>query len=504
MQILVPILGYSQFFPKDEFYFPKPLIEVAGKAMIEIVVQQLMSQFTNARFIFVIDQADARSFSLDRTLNLIAGDTARIVEKSGPTSGALCSCLLAVDELEDDEPLIIANSDQIINYNLGDCINAFKNQCCDAGVITFESIHPRWSYVVADSMNQVSQTFEKKVASRNAIAGFYYYKNASVFKSSAMQVINNDSQVDGKYYISSSLNEIILSGSTVNHIPIDSKNYHSFYAPSKVSEFERSTYCKQLREIYSRNKCVNIIIPAAGEGSRFASSGWKKPKPFIDVAGQMMLSKVIDNISAENSSITVLLRAEHITQNKNSVNLIQNSAHRVVSVPALTEGTASTILLARDFFDNNDPMIVANSDQLVDFDVNNFIQDAITRQLDGSILVFKDENLDPKWSFAKINDAGLVVEVAEKIAISHYATVGIYLFTKGSDFVESAFDMILDNNRVNGEFYTCPVYNYMIKKGAKIGIYEVPYSSMYGLGTPQDLEIYLESFNLDKSKDCPD
>lgn len=148
--------------------------------------------------------------------------------------------------------------------------------------------------------------------------------------------------------------------------------------------------------------------------------------------------------------------------------------------------------------------MVANSDQLVDFNVNDFIEDCIQRKLDGSILVFRDPSMDPKWSFAKVDEAGLVLEVAEKKPISDLATVGIYLFTKGRDFVGAALDMMVANDRVNNEFYTCPVYNYMIKNGARIGVYEVPMNTMSGLGTPDDLRQFLQQRGAEPSLDSPD
>ena len=206
MQILIPISGYSSFFSRDEFYFPKPLIEIAGRPMIELVISQLQLQFSNARFIFVVDRDDACSFSLDRTLSLLAGPHTRIFQKQGQTSGALCSCLLAVDELDLNQPVIIANSDQIIEEDLTIALATFKINQAAAGVITFDSVHPRWSYVVDDGSGNVVQTFEKRVATRHAIAGFYYFDSARRFIEAGKQVILNDVNIDRKYFISSALN----------------------------------------------------------------------------------------------------------------------------------------------------------------------------------------------------------------------------------------------------------------------------------------------------------
>ncbi len=120
---------------------------------------------------------------------------------------------------------------------------------------------------------------------------------------------------------------------------------------------------------------------------------------------------------------------------------------------------------------------------------------AFDRGLDGSILVFRDDDRDPKWSFAEVDAGGIVVRVAEKQPISDLATVGIYLFRRGRDFVAAAADMIANNDRVNGEFYTCPVYNYAIRAGARVGVWEIPQTAMHGLGTPDDLDAFIAERN---------
>lgn len=144
------------------------------------------------------------------------------------------------------------------------------------------------------------------------------------------------------------------------------------------------------------------------------------------------------------------------------------------------------------YINNNDPLLIANSDQIVDINIFDFINDCKNRNLDGSILTFVDEYKDPKWSFAKLDENSLVTEVKEKLVISEFATVGIYLFSKGKDFVDASIDMIIENDRVNNEFYTCPTYNYAINKGSKIGIYNIEFEQMHGIGTPEDLNIYLK------------
>jgi len=237
---------------------------------------------------------------------------------------------------------------------------------------------------------------------------------------------------------------------------------------------------------------INIVIPMAGMGKRFADAGYKDPKPFIDVLGKPMIQHVIENLDMEGAQFTLIARREH-TLNYGAVidELKQKFPIQVINIDKLTEGTACTVLFAKKIIDADAPLLIANSDQIVDFDCNEFIKDAQERSLDGSILTFVDAELNPKWSFAKLNDKGLVTEVQEKKAISEFATVGIYYFAKGSDFVDAAVEMIVTNDRVNSEFYTCPVYNYLIKDGKNIGIYNIDASAMHGIGIPEDLDAYV-------------
>ncbi|TKX28193.1 lipopolysaccharide biosynthesis protein [Campylobacter sp. MIT 12-5580] len=235
---------------------------------------------------------------------------------------------------------------------------------------------------------------------------------------------------------------------------------------------------------------MNIVIPMAGLGSRFVKAGFDKPKPFIDVLGKPMIIRVLENLRYKGAKYILIARKEHLIQEKKLIDEIKNNFNaEFIGIDKLTEGTACTVLYARKYIDNDKPLMIANSDQIVDINMADFIDDSLNRGLDGSILTFIDQEKNPKWSFVKLKD-DLVVEVKEKEVIGEFATVGIYFFNKGKIFVESAIDMIIENDRINNEFYTCPVYNYAIKNGAKIGIYNIDFSQMHGIGTPEDLEKY--------------
>jgi len=205
---------------------------------------------------------------------------------------------------------------------------------------------------------------------------------------------------------------------------------------------------------------INIVIPMAGSGSRFVSAGYTKPKPFIDVDGVPMIVRVLENLAYHDARYILIARKDHLEKEFELVEEIKEKFNVVfIPIDKLTEGTACTVLYARKYINNNDQLLIANSDQIVDIDITEFVDDCKNRKLDGSILTFIDKDRDPKWSFAKLDENNLVTQVKEKVAISEYATVGIYLYSKGQDFVSSAIDMIIENDRVNNEFYTCPIYN---------------------------------------------
>nr|WP_210415719.1 glycosyltransferase family 2 protein [Bdellovibrio sp. ZAP7] len=236
---------------------------------------------------------------------------------------------------------------------------------------------------------------------------------------------------------------------------------------------------------------INVLIPMAGAGSRFANAGYKKPKPFIDVMGVPMIERVMNNLKVKDARYILIARKEHLEQERELANKIQQNYNAsFVTIDRLTEGAAITVLHARKHINNDSPLLIANSDQIVDVDIQAYVDDMFDRSLDGSIMTFIDN--DPKWSYAKLDAKNHVTMVREKEVISDQATVGIYLYKSGKMFVDASIDMITQNDRVNNEFYVCPTYNYCINDGAKIGIYEIDKHKMHGTGTPQDLEVYLK------------
>jgi len=234
---------------------------------------------------------------------------------------------------------------------------------------------------------------------------------------------------------------------------------------------------------------MNVLIPMAGAGSRFEQMGYTFPKPLIEVNGKPMIQVVVENLNIDAKHIFIVQKSHYEKYNlKYLLNLITNNNCEIVQVDGITEGAACTTLLAKKFIDNDEPMVMANSDQFLEWDSNEFMYSMVADDVDGGIVSF--EATHPKWSFAKLGDGGFVSEVAEKKPISNIATVGVYYWRRGSDYVKYAEQMIDKDIRTNNEFYVCPVYNEAIGDDKKVKVF--PIDKMWGLGTPEDLDAYLK------------
>jgi HAD superfamily hydrolase (TIGR01509 family) len=239
------------------------------------------------------------------------------------------------------------------------------------------------------------------------------------------------------------------------------------------------------------DKKMNVLIPMAGNGSRFVQAGYTFPKPLIEVDGKAMIQVVVENLNIEANYIFVVQKSHREKYNLDSMLSLIAPNCKIVEVGTVTEGAACTVLLAKEFINNDQPLIIANSDQFLEWNSLEFLYKMNEQNLDAGIVSFRSTH--PKWSYAKIDENDFVIEVAEKKPISDIATVGVYYWKQGKDFVKYAEQMINNNTRVNNEFYVCPVFNEAIKDQFKIKTFDI--SKMWGIGTPEDLEYFLKNYS---------
>jgi len=275
----------------------------------------------------------------------------------------------------------------------------------------------------------------------------------------------------------------------------------SVLSPIDLSLFKIQDYIQRMSgdsvvtEFKWQKKC-NVVIPMSGHGSRFAMAGYSFPKPLTDVRGMPMIQVVVRNLKLDPAfcRFVFIVQKEHYDK-YDLENLLSRIAPgcKIIKVDGVTEGAACSAMLAKEYIDNEDPLILCNSDQHMVWDHNAFFHQMESPNIDGGIVCFKASH--PKWSYAKLDNDGFVIEVAEKRVISEFGTTGLYLYRKGSDFVKYAEQMIQKNIRVNGEFYIAPIFNEAIADGKKIRIFQA--QQMNSLGVPEDLEYFLANYKGD-------
>jgi len=239
MNLLVLMAGSSQSFYDVGYKYPKPLIEVNGEMIVNKVVLNLKPLFEICnKVIFIIKKEDNKIFHLTNIIKLLIPN-ATVIELEKETAGAACSALLALEYISLSEPLIITNGDHIIDKNLKDITLKLQDNKTDGGVLIFNSVHPRWSYVKLSEDESVLEASEKLPISNNATAGFYYFKESGDFSKYTQRMILKGAHVNGAYYICPVFNEMILDHKEIGSLKIDSSHYHSLMSPELVEEYKK-------------------------------------------------------------------------------------------------------------------------------------------------------------------------------------------------------------------------------------------------------------------------
>ncbi|HEX8964924.1 MAG TPA: glycosyltransferase family 2 protein [Patescibacteria group bacterium] len=238
---------------------------------------------------------------------------------------------------------------------------------------------------------------------------------------------------------------------------------------------------------------MKILYLMAGRASRFKEVGYKVPKPLIEVRGKPMVEWATDSLGfLKNADLLFLCLAEHEKnfQISSILKKMYGKRAEVIIIDRITQGAAETALLAKNLINTDEELIISNADQY--FTCKAFEQELAKKEKNYTGLIPVFEATHPRWSFAKVNEAGFVTEVAEKVPISNNATVGVYYFKHGKDFVWAAEQMIEKDIRRNNEFYICPIFNELIGRGDKIKA--VTANTMWSMGTPEDVTYFERYF----------
>jgi len=243
LNVLIPIAGSSIFFENSSYIFPKPLLEIKGKPMIQRVIENINSIDEDIHYIFAVNARDCRQFHIDSVIKLLTNNSVDIIKVENDTAGVACTALLAIESINNDDSLLILNADQYFDNGMGEFIKDFRQRNLDAGVTCFASVHPRWSFVSTNDEGDIIETSEKKPISHNAVAGLFYFKEGRSFVEATMKSILKDASINGNYYIAPVLNELILDGKKLGMNVVDEMQYHTFYSPQLLEEYNRNSNC---------------------------------------------------------------------------------------------------------------------------------------------------------------------------------------------------------------------------------------------------------------------
>jgi len=225
-------------FDNDDYQYPKPLIELGGKTMLERALEPLQKIEASKRFIAIIRLSDVKSYSFDYVIKQAISDPLELITLQNNTKGALCTALLAIDLINNDSPVIISSIDHIIESDINKALESFERGGYAAATICFKSIHPKWSFVRKDENGDVVETAEKRPISSLAIAGFYYFRKGHEFVEAAKNTIRKGDETQGSYYVSSCLNQYILQNKRLGVYEIPSDCYFNFYDTTAIKAFE--------------------------------------------------------------------------------------------------------------------------------------------------------------------------------------------------------------------------------------------------------------------------
>jgi dTDP-glucose pyrophosphorylase len=237
MNVLFLMAGDSSAFSDAGYQFPKNLVEISGKPLLERVLDTVAPLREDSRLLFVINRDENERYHTGEVIRLLAPEST-VVCAQGQTAGAACTALLAVEWIDNDGELLVINGDIIVEENLSGIVDEFRTRGLDGGIPVFQGVHPRWSYVKVDEKGLVMEAAEKRPISRNATAGIYHFAHGRDFVQAAMRMIKKDACIDGKFYVCPAFNEMVLMNKRVGIWNIKRESYFSLATPQGVREYE--------------------------------------------------------------------------------------------------------------------------------------------------------------------------------------------------------------------------------------------------------------------------
>lgn len=236
LNIVIPASGAGASFQSAGYTFPKPLIDIKGKPMIQLVIENLKPKAKH-KFILICRKEHYDKYSMRQIFDNATSGNFECIQLLAPTQGAACTVLTAIDLIDNNDDLIVANADQIIDINFNQFIKFARTSKADGVIMTFASQHPRWSYARVDKKNHVLEVAEKRVISNNATVGIYYFKTGKLFVEAATSMIEKNIRFNNDFYVCPVYNELILAGKNIIIWPIKQSQMHGLGTPEDLNKY---------------------------------------------------------------------------------------------------------------------------------------------------------------------------------------------------------------------------------------------------------------------------
>jgi len=323
INILIPLAGKNTFKLNDSSAFPNILNDICGELLIERAAKPFTELTQDKKIVIAIPKNESEEYRLDKVLPLL-GEDITLCNINGNTKGSVCSALLAIEHLDLDSPLIISSFEQVLDVDLSPIISDFISSDADAGVLTFDAIHPKWSYVKVDDDQNVTQAAEKLPISRNAVAGFYFFKTARVFFESAQAMIRKDVKTNDLFFISPTLNEIILNEGSVKALPIDKAHYYHINDEHSLAKFEEKLLSDKYNPSYELRKRTEEYAKAfnsrdINKVKSFFNETFKLKDPSVSLEGSINACEYIDGIFNDANSLNFKVKNIFVTDDRCSI-----------------------------------------------------------------------------------------------------------------------------------------------------------------------------------------
>jgi len=238
INIVIPMAGAGSRFKEAGYTFPKPLIDINGKPMIQLVIENLKPKNVDYKFIFICQEEHYNKFSLNSIFaNIIPRDKFECKTINSLTQGAVCTVLMAIDYINNENDLIIANSDQLVDIDIDNFIQQCRNNDSNGTIMTFESNHPKWSYARLNSKGEVTEVAEKKVISNKATVGIYYFDEGKKFVDGSFEMIEKDIRVNNEFYVCPVYNELIIKNEIIKTWDITEDKMHGLGTPEDLKKY---------------------------------------------------------------------------------------------------------------------------------------------------------------------------------------------------------------------------------------------------------------------------